>query len=1014
MSLIKQYFEETKSLIEKYGEKSIVLMQVGSFYEVYAYKNKSQNIIYGSAIEEFKSICNFHVSEKKGVKTENDNTSILMAGFPEYQVEKYVALLQEFKYTVAVYKQYKEESGHIRKLEIICSPGTYFNDGVVQRTLSNFISCIRIYRHKPTKFKLEDFIIIGISSMNIFTGECTFAEYKEQFRHSPSTYDFLVRYMSIINPTELIIIYNLNEYQEEWIDNLVLFIECSNIALHKIDLSKETSQSISALRCEKQQVQYEILLQCYPQYDIDVMIAECGFRENYIAWHAMTFLLDFIFEHNRKLLEKIQFPQKEFHNKHLHLANHSLKQLNIISDDRHAGKKSSILEFMNRCITPMGKRKFKDWLLHPLIDVEVIQKRYDIIGYMKNMESTKEIKNILTMMTDISKLLRTINMGKYTIQNIINLYNNICLIQKINQITIQEKEFKSYFPHNYSDSIYDILTYLKNTVNLEYGKISYEHICDDIECGMLYARNVFQRGKYPEVDIYERNWIENVEKIHALRDYFSNTIESLLNKRKKSTTSINTNYCKIQHMEKTGYYLKSTATRCELLKNYLNMNDSKEVFIEYYSILDDSKKKIKLQLPITISNVSTSDKRITNNQIDLLMMKCRENREVFMNAQSILFENKMKTFIDSQNDMICDITEYISTVDVILGNAELSTERNYCCPIIEQKDIAYIQATSLRHPLIEVIQTQESYVSNDFILNNKSEGILLFGTNAVGKSSLIKAIGINVILAQAGFFVPCSSFIYSPFNKIFTRILGNDNIFKGLSTFAVEMSELNTILRYSDENSLVLGDELCSGTEMGSAISIFVAGLLELEKKHAKYIFATHLHEIVDMQQIKKMTRMQLKHLSVEYCRENDELIYDRKLQDGPGNNLYGLEVCKALHLPKHFLEIANSIRTERYPREQAISKRNSSRYNRTKIKVNCELCDSVTDEVHHLQQQSHADKNGFIGTLHKDHKSNLLNVCHRCHDEIHKDSKIIRRKKTSNGLKLIEETNKMVDVVDK
>ena len=130
------------------------------------------------------------------------------------------------------------------------------------------------------------------------------------------------------------------------------------------------------------------------------------------------------------------------------------------------------------------------------------------------------------------------------------------------------------------------------------------------------------------------------------------------------------------------------------------------------------------------------------------------------------------------------------------------------------------------------------YVTNDVCVGNvkkekdcvNTDGILLYGTNAVGKTSLIRALGISVIMAQSGLFVPCSSFKYKPYTAIFSRILGNDNIFKGLSTFAVEMSELRVIMKMADKNSLVLGDELCSGTEMESALSIFVAGLSKLHR----------------------------------------------------------------------------------------------------------------------------------------------------------------------------------------
>jgi hypothetical protein len=151
----------------------------------------------------------------------------------------------------------------------------------------------------------------------------------------------------------------------------------------------------------------------------------------------------------------------------------------------------------------------------------------------------------------------------------------------------------------------------------------------------------------------------------------------------------------------------------------------------------------------------------------------------------------------------------------------------------------------------EHLQQNEIYVTNDVSLGNETNGILLYGTNAVGKTSFIRALGISIILAQSGMFVPCSQFQYVPYRSIFSRILGNDNIFKGLSTFAVEMSELRIILKMADEGSLILGDELCSGTESESALSIFVAGLQQLHERNSTFIFATHFHEIVHYEEIK-------------------------------------------------------------------------------------------------------------------------------------------------------------------
>jgi DNA mismatch repair protein MutS len=263
-------------------------------------------------------------------------------------------------------------------------------------------------------------------------------------------------------------------------------------------------------------------------------------------------------------------------------------------------------------------------------------------------------------------------------------------------------------------------------------------------------------------------------------------------------------------------------------------------------------------------------------------------------------------------------------------------------------------------------------------------------------------------MAQSGLFVPCSEFNFMHYNYIFTRILGNDNIFKGLSTFAVEMSELRTILRLADQNSLVLGDELCSGTENTSAISIFVAGIQKLHQTKSSFIFATHLHEIVNYSEITTLESVVFKHMSVIYNKEKDMLIYDRKLKNGPGNNMYGLEVCKSLKLPEDFLEAAFNIRMKYHPEEGSMLSLKSSHFNSQKVMNLCEKCNkNVGKEVHHLQHQNEANENGIINkdgkVFHKNNVANLITLCEDCHNEMHKKKVQHKKVKTSQGYKIKE-----------
>jgi DNA mismatch repair protein MutS len=324
-----------------------------------------------------------------------------------------------------------------------------------------------------------------------------------------------------------------------------------------------------------------------------------------------------------------------------------------------------------------------------------------------------------------------------------------------------------------------------------------------------------------------------------------------------------------------------------------------------------------------------------------------------------------------------------------------------------------VQATGLRHCLIEHLQTQEIYVTNDITLGNGEEdGILLYGTNAVGKTSIIRALGIAVILAQSGCYVPCSKFVFKPYTAIFSRILGNDNIFKGMSTFAVEMSELRMILKMADQNSLILGDELCSGTEIESALSIFLSGLIHLHEKNTSFVFATHFHDILHFSEMTNLSRLHIKHMSVIYNRELDCLVYDRLLKNGPGNRMYGLEVCKSLHLPEEFLERAYEIRNKYYSDINSNLTHHTSHYNPRKIVGICEICNlKMSDEIHHIQYQQWADSTGFIQHFHKNHEANLISICTSCHDSIHAndrkptlttDAETISKKKTTKGYKIV------------
>jgi DNA mismatch repair protein MutS len=204
-----------------------------------------------------------------------------------------------------------------------------------------------------------------------------------------------------------------------------------------------------------------------------------------------------------------------------------------------------------------------------------------------------------------------------------------------------------------------------------------------------------------------------------------------------------------------------------------------------------------------------------------------------------------------------------------------------------------------------------------------------------------------------------------------------------MSTFTVEMSELRTVLRMTDAHSLILGDELCSGTETTSAVSIFVAGVQHFLSQHSSFLFATHFHEMATYTEITSQSRVCVKHMAVQYVPHLDALVYTRTLMPGSGTNTYGLEVCKSMHMPTAFLEQAYVLRNKYHgtPHETSPLLQSTSHFNARKIVSMCERCNlRPATQVHHLHPQHMTSHVSF----HKHHVANLQNVCDACHDACH------------------------------
>lgn len=951
-SLTNEYFRLSQDYQTKYGLKTIVLMQVGAFFEMYGTKTDS------SIMFDVCELCQLNTSDKK-ICVGNGET-VFMAGFRDYSLDKYVPRITDGGYTAVVYVQSKNDAKD-RNLLAIYSPGTYISyetDSSPQ--ITNHIMCVWFDRVKSLRGS-KDTLVCGVAVANIFTGKSHIFEYESPYYINPTTFDELERCITIFAPSELIVI---SPFDDHTLNTVLQYSGVKTEVIHRFGV--DSSDKIQ--NCAKQKYISHVLSTFFGEESYS---ACAEFGQSAIATQAFCYLMDFVQEHNPNLVRKISLPMFQNTSDRMVLANHTLKQLNMIGDEAHAGKLSSVYSFLNKCQTPMGKRLIHQQMTTPTFNEQWLNREYDMTRVLiDNYHFVDLFRKQLVSVKDLDKIARQLVVRKLYPASIYHLYNSVGTLKQLNVCLFENPDLCEYFGLKYVD--------LENLCCGVSGFIDSHlevELCRSSQ-SMSFEQNIIKRGVS--------------EKLDALIDKQANSVAILDGIQKYFNKLIGDDVIKKHEPEKSCVTLQLTKKRAGLLKSLIVGGKEIDICGSTFNTSD-------VKFVSASTNADELNFPLLNSVTKELFKLKDEITKAVGEVYSEFLENlELKWF-----ETIEKISKYIANMDVLQSKAYVAHTYNYCRPEINVESTkSNARAYGIRHCLIEHIQTNELYVANDIHIGcDGQDGMLLYGTNAVGKTSLIRALGIAVVLAQCGMYVPCSRFVYKPYTAIYSRILGNDNLFKGLSTFAVEMSELRVILKMSDQNSLILGDEVCSGTETESALSIFVSALLDLTKKGSSFIFATHFHEIVRYDEVKQLTSMVLCHMAVTYDRERDCLIYDRKLAAGPGDRMYGLEVCKSLYLDEAFLTQAYAIRNKYFPENRGELSNKSTTYNGKKVRGICEMCKSeIAEETHHMSPQKDASPEGHIGTFHKNHKANLLSVCEKCHDLIHATEKVLIRKKTTKG----------------
>jgi DNA mismatch repair protein MutS len=993
MSIYNEYFTLDTTWKEKYGEKTVVLFQVGAFFEVYGIKDLKQNT-QTNTIEIFSQMSNLRIAAKsKTFYGDNSNMQIVMAGFRDYQLEYYLEKITENGFTAVVFVQEDKavgEKGKNRIFSGVYSPGTYlsYNDNVSK--VSNYLMCIWILQRKHIN-------ICGIVVIDIITGKSFIFEYEADNN------DQLERYISVYNPNEVLFISQNNSGLSNsglsTFDTIEHLFQ-SSVSFHVIDMSSNKIKNVL-----KQTYIEEILNK---QFGTDTFQNCFEFNQYPVATMAFCYLLDFIYEHNSNLVKNIQIPL--FNNSHerVVLANHTLKQLNILDDGNGQGHLSSVLSFLNKCSCAIGKRRFRQQLLNPVYDEVWLQSEYTVVNEILKSENRVLIAPFRKMMIgicDIEKISRQLAIKKIFHSSISQLFRSLETIEQIHVCLAETLLIQNYLTtkdeNSFHNHLKEMMDFIKSQIIVERGSQTFPKGFgdDEDEDSMVEDENnnIMCIGVSSELDSLMQEYEDNKMMLEKWRETLNQLVSAMDSSKKRNVGEKDSQYIKIHKTEKSGVSLQITKTRSKLLKDAFKNNKTLTIM----GITIETKD-------IELSSASTSTNEIDCPHLTKIVKRLFSLKDQIgkvMDREYNLFLVKLET---SWFSFLNVLVEYVGKLDVLICRAHNAIEYNYCCPsIVSESERGKVSAKNLRHVLIEHLITNETYTANDVELSEEPQGILLFGINSSGKTSLLRSLGISLILAQSGNFVPASKFEYKPYRSIYSRIIGNDNLFKGHSSFAVEMTELRMILKMADPYSMVLADEISKGSEMDSAMSITTASIMNFVKLGCSFMITSHLHEIVGFDEIRELSRqVHLKHLLVTFDYEQDLLVYDRHLRDGSGESFYGLLVCKSLHMPQDFIDTAYNIRNKYLTVGKSILSQKTSVYNGKKIRGLCEMCgEEMAEEVHHLTPQKDANAEGFFENgMHKNHVGNLSALCSKCHDVVHHSSpvkkvvKVVKKKVIKNS----------------
>ena len=787
--LMKQY----NAIKVKYPD-AMLLFRVGDFYETFGEDAKKAAGVLGIILT------------KRGAGSDSETA---LAGFPHHSLNTYLPKLVKAGMRVAICDQLENpkmtKTIVKRGVTELITPGVSLNDEVLQSKSNNFLAAVHFGKR-----------LLGVSFLDVSTGEYLLAQGNEEY---------IDKLLQNFNPSEVLVQKQFKKKFKELFEDRFYTFSLDDWVFQK-EYSVESLHNHFGVNS----------LRGFGVQEIP---------EGIIAAGAVLYYLSET-QHNN--LKHIQNISRIAEDKYIWMDRFTVRNLELYHASSHNAV--TLLNVIDKTISPMGGRLLKRWLALPLKDVEQIQYRHELVKYfIENDDFSETIKFQLHQISDIERLVSKVATGKISPRELVLLKNSLKAISPIKKEALTSK-------------------------NTSVNRLGNE-ILDCAEVILKIDAALFDEAP---VNINKGNAIANgvSEELDELRAISTSGKEYLDNMLARESEKTAIPSLKIAFNNVFGYYIEVRNTHRDKVP---------EEWIRKQTLVN-AERYITEELKEYETKILGAEEKIQELE-----------RQLFLGLIQEIIE-----FIEpiQQNAKI------IAQIDCLLSFALLAISNNYIRPIVDQS--TEIEIKNGRHPVIEKqLPIGEEYIANDVVLNRSQQQIIMItGPNMSGKSAILRQTALIVLLAQMGSYVPAQNARIGVVDKIFTRVGASDNISMGESTFMVEMNETASILNNISDRSLVLLDEIGRGTSTYDGISIAwaIAEYLHEHPSKAKTLFATHYHELNEM----TVTFERIKNFNVSVKELKDTIVFLRKLVSGGSNHSFGIHVAKLAGMPNQVIHRASKI----------------------------------------------------------------------------------------------------------